>query len=95
MAGIEAGQAQARRYHRRQARRQAANGCGQDTNVVGRRAAATADNVQDAVASPVGKFVREHCRRFVIAAEGIGQTGIGVGRDEAIADARQFLDVLA
>ena len=58
-------------------------------------AAAAADDIDDARRRPGPDLVGQHVRRLVVAAEGIGQAGVGVGGNEAVADPRQFLDVLA
>ncbi len=63
--------------------------------MLGRGAAAATDDINDAVNGPALDLVGQLLRRFVIAAEGIGQAGVGVGRNSAVANARQFLDVLA
>ena len=59
-----------------------------------RGAAAAADDIHEALARPVGYFRRQLFRCFVVAAEGIRQTGIRVRRDEAIAALREFFDIL-
>jgi hypothetical protein len=46
-----------------------------------------------------GELADDHAppcgRRLVVAAEGVGQAGVGVGADVGVGDARQLLDVLA
>ena len=93
--GFEAGQAQLFLDRRQGARYDAVDGTGDRRDVFGRGAAATAEDVHIPLARPVGDFAGQLLGRLVIAAEGIGQAGVGVGRDVAITDARQLLDVLA
>ncbi len=68
---------------------------GDGLDVLRRSAAAAANNVHDAALRPALDFVGQHLGRLVVAAEGVGQAGIRVGRDVAVADAGKFLDVLA
>src|SRR5574343_1950200 len=68
---------------------------GDRRDVLRRGAAAAADDIDDAALGPALDFGGQLFRRLVVAAEGIGQAGIRVGRDVAVADAGQFLDVLA
>ena len=64
-------------------------------DVLGRGAAAAADDVDEAMLRPVGDLIGQLIGRLVVAAEGVGQAGVRVRRDVAVADARQLLDVLA
>ncbi|MBV6410709.1 MAG: hypothetical protein GAKPKEKM_01531 [Rhodocyclaceae bacterium] len=62
-----------------------------------RRAAAAAGDVDEAGARPVDDLRRQHLRRLVVAGrrQRVGQAGVGVRRDEAVAQAGKFFDVLA
>src|SRR5574343_1881509 len=92
---LQAGQAERRFYGRDGARRNGRHAFGNGADMVGRGAAAAANDIDDAGLGPAFDFVGQHVGRFIVAAEGIWQAGVGVGRDVAVADARQFLDVLA
>ena len=67
--------------------------CGDRPDVVGRRAAAAADDVDEARARPLAEVARHRLRRLVEAAEGVRQPGVRVGAHEAGREARQLLDV--
>ena len=66
---------------------------GDGADVVGRRAAAAADEVERAFASELAQDAARLRRLLVVAAEGVGQAGVGVGDDGNVGDARQLLDV--
>ncbi len=62
-------------------------------DVLWRRATATANDVDEAVAGKTLHLTRHHLRRFVILAELVRQAGIGIGADEGIGDIGQFLQM--
>ena len=62
-------------------------------DVVGRRAAAAADEVQRALAGELAEDAGRLGRLLVVAAERVGQAGVGVGDDRHVGDARQLGDV--
>ena len=92
---LKSGQAQLLFNFRHFSRVYRSNAFGDGLDVLGRGAAAAADDIDDAALRPALDFIGQHVGRLVVAAEGIGQAGVGVGRDVAVADVRQFLDVLA
>ncbi len=93
MNGFEAGQAQPRRDRRDRARRFSGDGRGDRADVVGRGAAAAADNVDEARVGELADQRRHGFRALVVAAEFVRQPGIGIGADERIGDAPEFGDV--
>jgi hypothetical protein len=62
-------------------------------DVLGRRPAAAADQVDQAAAGELGDGGRGLGGRLVVLAEGVGQARIGIARDEGVGDARQLRDV--
>ena len=66
---------------------------GDRLDVVRRRAAAAADDVQCAIASELAQDAGGFRRLLVVAAEGVGQARVGVAADRDVGDASQFLDV--
>ena len=61
--------------------------------VLGRGAAAAADDVDQAGVGELGEQPRHVVRALVVAAELVGQAGIGIGADESVGDARDLGDV--
>ena len=90
---LEAGEAKRAWPCGRLARRLAAHGFGDRADVGGRRAAAAADDVDEAGVGELGEQPRHVFRALVIEAELVGQAGIGIGADERIGDAREIGDV--
>ena len=89
----QAGQASAALRDRRAARRRA-TASAMAADVVGRGAAAAADDVDASRCSANSRDLRGHVvRRLVVLAELVGQAGVGVGADIGIGDPRQLLDV--
>eukprot|EP00053_Salpingoeca_punica_P018065 m.175524 g.175524 ORF g.175524 m.175524 type:complete len:1311 (+) comp17350_c0_seq2:4566-8498(+) len=64
-------------------------------DVVGRSAAAAADNVEQAVARKVQQQIRGLARRLVVRAHGVGQAGVGVADGVGGRRAGNLLDVRA
>ncbi|MNC74167.1 hypothetical protein D3C75_1254760 [compost metagenome] len=58
-------------------------------------AAAAPHQVEEAALGPFADMLRHLARVQVVLAEGIWQTGVGVGADMGLADAGQLLHVLA
>ena len=77
------------------ARRLAGYGARDGADVVGRGAAAAADDIDQARGGKLFDQRRHRLGSFVVAAEFIGQPGIGISADQRIGDARQFGDVRA
>ncbi len=71
------------------------HGLGNGADVAGAGAAAAADDVEEARLGPLLQLRGHGLGGFVIAAEGVGQSRIGVGGDGALGDARELLEVLA
>ena len=93
--GFEAGEPQPRRDVRHRARRLAGDGAGDGADVVGRGAAAAADDIDEA---GVGEFAdqrRHGVRAFVVMAEFVGQAGIGIGADQRVGDAAELGEMRA
>ena len=93
--GFEPGEPQPRRDLRDFARRLAGHGAGDGADVLRRRAAAAADDVDQAGR---GEFVdqrRHDLGPLVVTAEFVGQSGIGIGADQGVGDAGEFGDVRA
>ncbi len=63
--------------------------------MVGRRAAAAANDVDEAIAYEGLDLLRHELRALVIAAELVRQSGVRVGADEGVGDVREFGDVSA
>ena len=59
----------------------------------GRRAAAAADEVQQAGFGELAQHARHVLRRFVVAAEGVGQAGVRMRADVDVGDLREDVDV--
>ncbi|MNT20617.1 hypothetical protein D3C86_1214610 [compost metagenome] len=66
---------------------------GNRPDMLRRRTAAAADDVDETVAHEAFHLPRHHLRRFVILTEFVRQAGIGIGADEGIGDVRQFLQM--
>ena len=91
---LEAGEAHQRRDRRDRARLVLADRVGDGADVVRRRAAAAADDVDDAVGGEFADLRGHRLRAFVILAEGVGQAGVRIGADERVGrrgDLRQML----
>ena len=92
---FEPGEPQPRRDVRHLTRRLAGDRRGDGADVVGRGAAAAADDVDQ---TGVGKFAdqaRHGLRPLVIMAEFVGQAGVGIDADQRVGDARQLGNVRA
>ena len=90
---LEPGEAQRARPRRQLSRRLAAHRLGDRADVGRRRAAAAADDVDEAGIGELGEQPRHVFRALVIEAELVGQAGIGIGADEGIGDAGEIGDV--
>ncbi len=90
---LEPGKAQALRRIGRPSRRLAAHGMGDGADMIGRRAAAAADDVDEAGLGEFGEQSRHVFGALVIEAELVGQAGIGIGADERVGDAGEVGDV--
>ena len=66
---------------------------GDRRDVLGRRAAAPADDVDQAGGGELADDARHRLGGLVVLAEGVGQPGVRVGRDEAVGDAGELRDV--
>ena len=75
------------------ARRLAGDGVGDRRDVRGRRAAAAADDVDEAGIGELAEDRGGLVRRLVVAAEGVRQAGVGVRADQRVGDRRELLDV--
>src|SRR6185437_10871068 len=75
------------------ARRATADPLVQQPDVLRSRAAAAAENVDQARGRIIAQDLRGLLRRLVVLAEGIRQAGVGVRADAGIGDARELLDV--
>ena len=62
----------------------AADGFGDGADVVRRRAAASADDVDDAISGEVADLRGHRLRAFVILAERVGQAGVRIGANERV-----------
>ena len=93
--GFEAGEPQPRRDLGDRARRLAGNGAGDGADVVGRGAAAAADDIDQARRGEFADQRRHRLGPFVVAAEFVGQPGIGIGADQRVGDAGEFGDMRA
>ena len=77
----------------RLARRGAVDGLGDARDVVGRGAAAAADEVDQARAGELLEHRGHLVRGLVVLTEGVGQAGVGVAGDEAVRDPRELGEV--
>ena len=68
---------------------------GDGADVLGRRAAAAADDVDQAGRGELAEQRRHGVRALVVAAEFVRQAGIGIGADQRVGDARELGDVRA
>ena len=91
--GFEAGETEPLRDRRNPAWRLAGDRGGDGADMVRRRAATSADDVDDAGSGEFADLRRHGGRALVVMAEFVGQSGIGVGADQRVGDARQFGDV--
>jgi hypothetical protein len=66
---------------------------GDGADVIGRGAAAAAGDVDQARVRPVADLGSHGFRRFVVAAEGVRQAGVGMHRDQAVGQLREFFEV--
>ncbi len=66
---------------------------GDGADVLGRRAAAAADDIEPAVLGELTQQPPHVLGRFVVAAEFVGQAGVGMAAHEAGGNPRKFLDV--
>ena len=76
------------------ARRKAGHRFRHRADMLRARAAAAADDVQEAAFRPFPDLRSHVFRRFVVAAEGVGQAGVRVRVDAAGGDGGEFLDIL-
>ena len=87
---LEAGQAHQRRNVRDLARRNAAHRLGDRADVVGRRAAAAADDVDEAGAREFADLGRHRVGALVVDAEFVGQAGVRIGAGQRVGDGGDF-----
>jgi len=71
----------------------AAHGVGHGADVVGRRPATAADEVQPALTCELAERGRHVVRIQIVAAEFVGQSGVGVATHQDRGDPGQLLDV--
>ncbi len=69
------------------------DGFGNRPDMLGRRAAATADDVDKTVAGKTLHLARHHLGRFVILPEFVRQAGIRIGADEGVGHIRKLLQM--
>jgi hypothetical protein len=91
--GLEAGDPKLLLRHRRSPRGQARHRLGDGLDVGWRGAAAAAHQVQVPRLGELPEQRRHDLRRLIVAAEGVGQAGVGVGAGVAVGDPREFGDV--
>jgi hypothetical protein len=92
---FKSGKAGTPRQDRPLSRRDAADPLRDVGDVLGRRAAAAAHDVDQPTRRPFAELPCGLRRRLVVLAKGIRQAGIGVRADVAVRDARELLDVSA
>ncbi len=90
---LEPGEAQPARRVRRPSRRLAAHGVRDGADMVGRGAAAAADDVDETGLGEFGEQPRHVFGALVIEAEFVGQAGIGIGADQRVGDAGEIGDM--
>ena len=93
--GFEARQAQERRDVGNLPRRLAFDRVRDRADVLGRGAAAAADDVDEAGVRELAEQAGHVFRALVVAAELVGQAGIGIGADERVGEARDLGDMRA
>ena len=81
---LEAGEPHQRRDLRRFSRLEAPDGFGNRANMVGRRAAASADDVDDAIGGEAADLRRHRLGAFVVLAKRVGQAGVGIGAHQCV-----------
>ncbi len=91
--GLEARETGAALDRRDPARPLPGDGAHDRLDVLGRGAAAAADDVDRALVGEFAKHRGRLGRRVVVAAEGVREAGVGVHADRQVGDARQLLDV--
>ena len=91
---LHAREPQCRRTRRRRARRHTLQGVTDRRDVLRRRAAAAAGDVDPPAARPFAELARHRLGRVFVFAEGIRQPGVRMAGGEALGKSRQLLDVL-
>ena len=89
--GLEAGEAHQRRDFGHPARRLAGDRLGDGADVLRRRAAAAADDVDEAGVGELGEHRRRRLRALVVEAELVRQAGVRIGADERVGDLGDLL----
>ncbi len=92
---LEAGKPHQRRNGRDGARLDVADRLGDRADVLGSRAAAAADDVDETVAGELGDLGRHHLGALVVLAEGVREAGVRIGADERVRGVGDFLQMLA
>ena len=93
---LEAGEPHQRRDRREwRAARSLRDGLGDGADVVGRRAAAAADDVDECRRGEFADLRRHRLRALVVLAESVGQAGVRIGADERVGDAGDLGEMLA
>ena len=95
LEGLEPGEAELGRARANGARRMARDGVRDGRDVRGRGAAAAPHQVDQAGLGPLAQLRGGLVRRLVVAAELVGEPGIGVGADARLGDPRQIGEVRA
>ena len=91
--GLQPGQAQGRDHLGGPSRAHPVDAFGHCPDVVGRRAAAATEDVDEPARGELLDHGGHLVRGFVVFAEGIGQAGVGIGGHETVRQARQLRDI--
>ncbi len=91
--GVEPGQTQAFFDQRNLARLDALQFFGKSANMIGRRAATAADDIDEAGLRKFCQQVRHIVGALIVQTKFVGQSRIGIGADERVGNARQFCDM--
>ena len=90
---LEAGEAQPFLRRGPHARLQIPHGLGDGPDVIGRRPAAAADDVEPAILGELAQQLGHRLRRLVVRAEGVGEAGVRIAGGVERRDGGELLDV--